>query len=445
MLARAMRGGGAAGMAMLLAGCIFQPEPRLVQGEPYPAPEAKTHVEQRFIGAPKVETAPSANAVDVTITQSAECRDRTPMVRDVTTERKANTAEQWVNGGGAVLGLGLGALLLANDCSIKPDATPSDPNPASRPCTGDEARTQNIAGGVLLGSGALFAAAFVYNIIKARDSKETVPVRVDRDWGTCGMRPMASSPVRLVFGDGQHVEQITDAAGRARFDLSTIRWTDAALSSGKANVTNASGQELASFDLAALPQYISWSRDRGQRQAVAEGQANAQVERFQIDDCIGKLDAILSSYERNKNPSADETMRVVPSFNSTLNQQCGMREQVRADPRFAGLTRRLSPIAEKADDTAWVKARDACMKAVMLPQCSEALDFAKNNASRHKKDAEQLAQTAHVQRLAQRWAAAEQAAQQKRQEQCDRCMAVCRGNGTDSWDCQTKNCREFCL
>ena len=206
-------------ISAILTGCIFQPEPKIVQGEPYAAPGAKTQEEHRDVGSPKVETALSANALDVTVSQPIECRDQTPLVRDVETQRTANVTEQWMNGGGAALFGGLGAYALAAPCTSTPDATQSNPDPTPRPCTSKEENEQQIAGGVLLGVGALFGAAFVYNVIKARDSKETVPVHVERPWTTCGVRPVSGSALHLDLADGQQLVQTTNAQGQAHFDL----------------------------------------------------------------------------------------------------------------------------------------------------------------------------------------------------------------------------------
>ncbi len=270
-------------LAMLTAlnGCIFQQEPKVVQGEPYPDPGGKTHVDRRDVGGAKTETALSANALDVTMTQPSECRDETPMVRDVTTERQANTMWQVVNGGGAILFGGLGAYALAGDCTVTPDPTASNQNPASRPCTGKEEGQATALGVGLVATGALFGAAFIYNVIKARDSKETAPIRVARDWKTCGTRPVAGEPLHLDLADGQQVVQTTNAQGQAHFDLAAVRWTDEALKSPQARVGSGS-QQLASVDLTALPQYVQWksANDKAetQRRLAEEKTQHIQAE-----------------------------------------------------------------------------------------------------------------------------------------------------------------------
>lgn len=255
-------------LAGLLSGCIFQQAPNITQGTPYPDPSSKTQQEHRDVGKPKAETAISANALDVTLTQSAECRDETPMVRDVTTERHANTMWQVVNGGGAILFGGLGAYALAGDCTVTPEPTASNQNPASRPCTGKEEGQATALGVGLAATGALFGAAFIYNIIKARDSKETVPVHVARDWGSCGTKPVAGASLHLDLADGQQIVATTDAQGQAHFDLTGVRGTDGAFKSPQAHLASG-GQQLASVDLTKLPQYAEWQR-RQQEQADAQ-------------------------------------------------------------------------------------------------------------------------------------------------------------------------------
>jgi hypothetical protein len=265
-------------LAMLaaLSGCIFQQEPKVVQGEPYPDPGGKTHVDRRDVGGAKTETALSANALDVTMTQPSECRDETPMVRDVTTERQANTMWQVVNGGGAILFGGLGAYALAGDCTVTPDPTASNQNPASRPCTGKEEGQATALGVGLVATGALFGAAFIYNVIKARDSKETAPVRVARDWKTCGTRPVAGTSLRLDLADGQQIVQSTNAQGQAHFDLTGVRWTDGAFKSPQARLAS-SGQQLASVDLSKLPQYAEWQRKQQEQAKAQDAQQQREV------------------------------------------------------------------------------------------------------------------------------------------------------------------------
>lgn len=244
-------------LTTLLNGCISQPKPNITQGAAYPAPGVEAQQEHRDVGEPKAETAISANALDVTLTQPTECRDGTPMVRD---------------------------------------------------------------------------------------RKEAVPVHVARDWRTCGSRPLAGSSLHLDLADGQQIEQTTDATGHARFDLSTIRWTDGALQSGKASLTTGTGQALATIDLTKLPQYASWLQARTQQQAVAAIQSNAQLDRAVVDDCFAKLDAIVSGYEAIRNPTDEQTLSTAGTFAGTLNQKCGMKDRVEADPRFQPLMQRLAPL-----------------------------------------------------------------------------------------------------
>lgn len=248
---------------VVLSGCIFQQDPKVVEGAPYAAPSAKSEDEHRDVGSPKMEAAPSANAVDVTLTQANECRDRTPMVRDVETHRTANVTEQWINGGSAGLLGGIGIYALVAPCTTTPDATKDNPSPASRDCTAKEENGQKIAGGVLLGVGALFGAAFVYNVIKARDTKETVPVQTTAQWKACGTRPVADSSLHLDFGDGQQVVATTNAQGQAHFDLSSVRWSDEVLKARHAKVASG-GQQLGNVDLTHMPQYTEWQRRQQQ-------------------------------------------------------------------------------------------------------------------------------------------------------------------------------------
>jgi hypothetical protein len=249
----------------LLTGCIFQPEPKIVQGEPYPASGTKTQQERRDVGSLKVETSPSASALDVTITQPVECRDGTPMVRDVTTVRETNGMEQLINGGSAVLLGGIGAAVMLSPCTTTPSGTSSNPNPPSQPCTSDEKDTRTVTGGVLIGTGALFGAAFLYNIIRARDSRETVPAQMEASWKACATKPLANVAATLKFADGKTCSGTTDNAGRVSFQVASVRWTDDALRPGSAEINV--GDKTTSVSLASLPAYVAWKE---KEQAVAQ-------------------------------------------------------------------------------------------------------------------------------------------------------------------------------
>ena len=373
-------------LAMLatLNGCIFQQEPKVVQGEPYPDPGGKTHVERRDVGAAKAETSLSANSLDVTMTQPSECRDETPMVRDVTTERQANTMWQVVNGGGAILFGGLGAYALAGDCSVTPEPTASNQNPASRACTGKEEGQATALGVGLVATGALFGAAFIYNVIKARDSKETAPVRVARDWRTCGMRPVAGVPLHLDLADGQQVVQTTNAQGQAHFDLTAVRWTDEALKGHQAHIASG-GQELASVDLTKLPQYAEWQKKQQEQAKAQDSQQQREVAERTHTANLATIQEVERGITKLTPKRIDAAQ--VALFQDLLNKlkeaaaRPGTSEEDKA--RLLSLTEKLrvvSPPYDKAletavahDDQAYISNGWAAMKTRLVAPATASL------------------------------------------------------------------------
>lgn len=321
-----------------VTGCILQPEPKVVQGDPYPAPNAKTQEEHRDVGTPKGETAVSANALDVTLTQPTECRDQTPMVRDVTTERQANIWEQVGNATGAGLFGLIGGIALAAPCTNTPAATPSNPNPPSTPCTSDETQKQHTLGYVSLGIAGLSTAAFIYNVIKARDSKETVPVRVDHEWKACGMRPVSGAPLHLDLADGQKIAQATDARGNAHFDLATIPWNAAALEPGRANVVAENGQVLGTADLSRLPQYVAWQQERDRRQEEARNGQRRQGYAALVDrseQVLTQIEGTLTAMERMPEPRtlplAERVRDLVQQVGESGNQAGALGTRIKSD------------------------------------------------------------------------------------------------------------------
>lgn len=330
--------------AALLSGCIFQPEPRIVQGEPYPDPNAKTQVERRGMGTPKAETVVSTSALDVTLSQATECRDQTPKVRDVTTERHANSMWQIINGSGAIIFGGLGAYALAGDCTVTPEPTASNQTPASRPCTGKEEGQATGLGVGLIATGALFGAAFIYNVIKARDSKETVPVQVARDWGTCGTRPVADTSLHLDFADGQQIVQTTNAQGQAHFDLTGVRWTDRALKDHEARLASG-GQQLASVDLSGLPQYSEWQRGQQQQQAFENDRELVD----KLDALIRRFETLVADLEKARTTWGDNEVDKLLAIKTVADDLNRLKESVRPGGLDKSLQTRADDLLKRGD------------------------------------------------------------------------------------------------
>lgn len=120
--------------------------------------------------------------------------------------------------------------------------------------------------------------------------------------------------------------------------------------------------------------------------------------------------------------------------------------EVGLDPRVerAGeQIRKLGPALERGvahvDDASWARAKEACLKASVLSECADAIGFRIKESSRHKKEAEQLTQSVHVQRLYREKVARDQQQHKEDEGHCRQCMATCRGTGAAD-----EVCRERC-
>jgi len=276
------RPGFALACAFLTNGCISM-TPQEIKGAPYPNPSEQARHERKEAKTPTVDVAATRDAIDVTLVTPVECRDQTPMVQDVEVKRSTSTLAQSMNAVGA-LGLGaLGAGFIAADCSVTPDPTNTNPNPSSRPCTSKEQGQTYAVGGVSIAGAAVFGAVFVYNIIKAKDSKHTERLEtLPSEWKSCDSVPLANTPVRLAFAGTQRVDGTTDSSGKVRFDTSRIEWSDEVYHPGYALlfvVNRAASEVRVPFD--GLPQYLAWKQ-----RALQEAQRCARKCEDAVVDCM---------------------------------------------------------------------------------------------------------------------------------------------------------------
>jgi len=286
---------GALAIAVATNGCILQPDAVEVRSAPRPAPSATVNHERRDSVSLMVENASSSGSSDVVVSQPFECRDQAPAwVQDVEKRRSASKYEQLINGSAFLAFGGIGAAALAADCTTTPDASKANPNPVSSPCTAKDKGTQYALGGSLLGLGALFGAAFVYNVIKARDITDTQPVAAPpAEWKKCGTKPIASTSVRLVFADQQAVDGKMDSEGRAHFDVSTVRWSDATCMSNTARFTESDGATYRSVGIDSLPRCAELARLERAKSEMADQRRSAESWREQhpgracMNDCVG--------------------------------------------------------------------------------------------------------------------------------------------------------------
>lgn len=112
-------------------------------------------------------------------------------------------------------------------------------------------------------------------------------------WQTCEAEPLNGTVLHLAFDDGQEASATTDAAGSARFDLSSIGWSDDALKSGQARLVLLTGERYT-VSIAELPKYLEWQSARAAQQKLEQGNAafesaKTECERAETPDSCNKL------------------------------------------------------------------------------------------------------------------------------------------------------------
>jgi len=246
-----------------LTGCILQPEPVIARGPPHGAPDVtEEHRESSELQALPEQV---GNGLDITLAHPNECRDRKPMQQEIETHRHAYFYEQALNAlGFAALG-GYGVYALTASCTTTPAASAANPSPTAQPCTTDQKSQTQLVGGSLIGIGALFGAAFVYNVLRARDTTETI--EIPSEWHACPA-PVGNTAVRLVLG-GQQLDGTTDASGHVHFG--PIYWLPENLESGKGELVLRDTNAHVALSLTSLPAYTRWK----QREDTARAYARA--------------------------------------------------------------------------------------------------------------------------------------------------------------------------
>jgi hypothetical protein len=240
-----------------------------------------------------VSATASENAVKVKVEQRTECETitRTPIEEESGTKRslKNGTLAQGVNLGLAALlvGGGIAAYSAAgsSSCTKSPDATPQNPNPASRPCTAEEAteQTQTTRGfGILITSSAVIPlGAFVWNLFRAKDTVETTPraPTEDRTMATCETKPLANVPVTLVVAN-ELLNAKTDASGYATFDLNDLKDHEQVVKARTGTIT-ASGASPVIVTLTDQQLFATWKSESDA--AAAERISRLVIEKNEAD------------------------------------------------------------------------------------------------------------------------------------------------------------------
>lgn len=316
---------------------------------------------------PRINASVSGNVVAVKVQERKECREttRTPIERVDETKRTLDhgTLAQGVNLGSAAILLASGIAVVAaagsGSCTTTPASTASDPNPSAAPCTAAEQQKQTQQnqgiGIVIAASSVIPLGIFVWNVFRAKDERHTEalpPKEETSEWEVaCETNPATNVTVTLTAG-GATISAQTDERGEARLDLSPLSSSPNDPQNGMLDVDVGGNHASASVSLASAPAYSAWMEAtiaRNQQADAQQQQRDAQLDRAVIDECIAKLDAVVSRYEHLKNATDSQARDTVQSFFDIKDNQCGLRDQVQADPRFAAILTRAKPIVARVE------------------------------------------------------------------------------------------------
>ena len=195
-------------VGVAVSGCFAKPVENVVISPARPDPTARPAVarEERE-SAPTLSTSVSDTTLDVQVTRRTDCQDvtSTPTVHDVETRQSTSRLGQVGNVIGAlVFGVGGAAFIPGGD------------HPG-----------QSAIGIFAVAIGATFVTAFVSNIMRTHDTRETIPGAPERV--VFGFRACATSPladVRLITTVGRTLfRATTGATGHVVFDLSAVEPT----------------------------------------------------------------------------------------------------------------------------------------------------------------------------------------------------------------------------
>jgi hypothetical protein len=268
--------------ATALTSCLVLASTGCIETIFHPASEPRPTLEERATAVPEVrhetpvaEVDEVADGVEIAITESTSCRISAdqPAEQERLVERRL-TAAGWIGQGilaTTAIGSGVaGGYLVAEPCSLGDAAGVGCLGPASDIGTG-------VGIGSFVVSGLLTAALFGQGL-SALDTTETDPApltRVEGNWRTCRVRPVADEPVELWFSDGYVALARTDALGKARFAWSAIPTSHVYVSFPKARL-RFGDRELATVSFRGTDLYARAQRANRQYQAWLAGRPSPQ-------------------------------------------------------------------------------------------------------------------------------------------------------------------------
>jgi len=254
----------------LMTGCIPGVNEQTSHAQHPSTSEKPRTVEERGEPQATVIAAIEGDVVTLRAEETTECQTKmvTPLEDEVTTERSlsSGTLAQTINVGTAALLIAGGIAVYSSaggTCKKTPEPTEQNQNPASRPCTPDEANENKKVGqGLGIGMVSLSVlpiGAFVWNLFRAKNDKETVQVKPKEEssgWKACAHKPLANVNLVMSFAGGVQKSFTTDASGTANVSLASLDLPAKAFESPDASVViQGSSSKPTKVSIATTPTY----------------------------------------------------------------------------------------------------------------------------------------------------------------------------------------------
>jgi len=161
-------------------------------------------------------------------------------------------------------------------------------------------------------------------------------VRQSEDWKSCGRKPVPHEQASVQVGESPLVA-VTDADGKATFDLTTVKPNEALIANPTVEVRvfgrNSLGLASDSLSLANSELFSAWKREADTR----------RVE--QIEASVASVDHTLTALEGTKDPWGDDelekTQQMVAVFNDVQQNVQVLKGR---EPIDSALVRRLAPL-----------------------------------------------------------------------------------------------------
>lgn len=384
------------GLALGLNSCVPHVDEQVVQ-TPHPSTTESAHrIKERQQALPDFHFSVSGDILSIRSEQRTECRTQitAPMEEDTETRRTLQGGF-WAQTGNvvgaaalAVAGVAVYANAASASCSMTPPASTANPNPMAMPCTPDQqqqqtAQTRGI-GAILAGCAIIPLGAFVWNLVRAHDDKETrtLPTKTTTsEWETCGTKPLSNARLTLTLAaasrDGAEtvLSTTTDGEGGAQFDLS-----DARSLSDEARLSSITAEGLHSSERVSL----TGTPMRAASDAAASHEVRVRIDQEELNKQDTALDGIepdFAALERTPEPWGDSELEKARKCLAVVFEFKNRHADKPLEPRLARDINRyiaLDPKIHRAKELAAQRAqqekldqqkRDAEAQRQLLPAC----------------------------------------------------------------------------